>query len=151
MKSFCYFDIPYMIYSNYSYSFHMVSRSIMSQRILLFLILIFRFSQNPHSPARREVLRRGTGPCWPRRTSAGRPASGPWRSCGTARAPRSPELKGSIGEGPNHSNHSNSFKIGIFPRKFKNFRKFQHFLNYRRNSDKISSKSEQKSVKRIQK
>ena len=25
-----------------------------------------------------------------------------------------PELKGSIGEGPNHSNHSNSFKIGIF-------------------------------------
>ena len=61
------------------------------------------------------------------------------------------ELKGSIGEGPNHSNHSNSFKIGSFPRKFKNFRKFQHFLNYRRNSDKISSKSEQKSVKRIQK
>ena len=60
------------------------------------------------------------------------------------------ELKGSIGEGPNHSNHSNhsnSFKIGIFPRKFKNFRKFQHFLNYRRNSDKISSKSEQKSPK----
>ena len=47
-----------------------------------------------------------------------------------------PELKGSIGEGPNHSNHlnhsyhsnhSNSFKIGIFPRKFKKFRKFQHF------------------------
>ena len=32
------------------------------------------------------------------------------------------ELKGSIGEGPNHSNrsnHSNSFKIGIFLRKFK--------------------------------
>ena len=29
-----------------------------------------------------------------------------------------PELKGSIGEGPNHSNHSNSFKIGIFLRKF---------------------------------
>ena len=29
-----------------------------------------------------------------------------------------PELKGSIGEGPNHSNHSNhsnSFKIGFFP------------------------------------
>ena len=66
-----------------------------------------------------------------------------------------PGLKGSIGEGPNHSNHSNhsnSFKIGIFPRKFKNnFRKIQHFLNYRRNSDKISSKSEQKSLKRIQK
>ena len=40
---------------------------------------------------------------------------------------------------------------GIFPRKFKKFRKFQHFLNYRRNSDKISSKSEQKSMKRIQK
>ena len=43
-----------------------------------------------------------------------------------------PELKGSIGEGPNHSNHSNrsnSFKIGIFTRKFKNFRKFQHSLN----------------------
>ena len=29
--------------------------------------------------------------------------------------------------------------------------KFQHFLNYRRNSDKISSKSQQKSMKRIQK
>ena len=39
----------------------------------------------------------------------------------------------------------------FFLREFKNFRKFQHFLNYRRNSDKISSKSEQKSVKRIQK
>ena len=36
-------------------------------------------------------------------------------------------------------------------RKFRNFKKIQHFLNYRRNSDKISSKSEQKSVKRIQK
>ena len=36
-------------------------------------------------------------------------------------------------------------------RKLKKFRKFQHFLNYRRNSDKISSKSEQKSVKRIHK
>ena len=38
-----------------------------------------------------------------------------------------PELKGSIGEGPNHSNHShhsNSFKIGIFLRKFKNFNIF---------------------------
>ena len=34
---------------------------------------------------------------------------------------------------------------------FENFRKFQHFLKYRRNSDKISSKSEQKSMKRIQK
>ena len=40
---------------------------------------------------------------------------------------------------------------GIFPRKIKNFGKFQHFLNYRRNSDKILSKSEQKSMKRIQK
>jgi len=39
----------------------------------------------------------------------------------------------------------------FFLRKFKNFRKFQHFLNYRRNSDKISSKSEQKSPIRIQK
>ena len=28
----------------------------------------------------------------------------------------------------------------FFLRKFKNFRKFQHFLNYRRNSDKNSSK-----------
>ena len=35
---------------------------------------------------------------------------------------------------------------GIFARKFG---KFQHFLKYRRNSDKISSKSEQKSMKRI--
>ena len=39
---------------------------------------------------------------------------------------------------------------GIFARKFKNFGNFQHFLKYRRNSDKISSKSEQKSMKRIQ-
>ena len=41
----------------------------------------------------------------------------------------------------------------IFARKFNNFgkSKFQHFLKYRRNSDKISSKSEQKSPKRIQK
>ena len=72
----------------------------------------------------------------------------------TAALQPEPELKGSIGEGPNHSNHSNhsnSYKIGILPKKFKNFRKFQHFLIYRRNSDKISSKSEQKSVKRIQK
>ena len=38
---------------------------------------------------------------------------------------------------------------GIVARKFKNFGNFQHFLNYRRNSDKISSKSEQKSVKII--
>ena len=37
----------------------------------------------------------------------------------------------------------------FFLRKFKKFRKFQHFLNYRRNSDKISSKSEQKSMKSI--
>ena len=86
------------------------------------------------------------------------------RDADSSKAPReedeplsSAELKGSVGEGPNHSNHSNnsnhsnSFKMGIFPRKFKNFRKFQHFLTYRRNSDKISSKSEQKSVKRIRK
>ena len=39
---------------------------------------------------------------------------------------------------------------GFLPRNFKNFRKFQHLLNYRRNSDKISWKSEQKSVKKIQ-
>ena len=38
-----------------------------------------------------------------------------------------------------------------FARKFKNFGKIQHFLKYRRNSDKRSSKSEQKSMKRIQK
>jgi len=66
-------------------------------------------------------------------------------------------LKGSIGEGPNHSNHFEPFEPfeffqnrnfpEFFLRKFKNFRKFQHFLTYRRNSDKISSKSEQKSVK----
>ena len=58
------------------------------------------------------------------------------------------ELKGSIGEGSNHSNrsnhsnHSNSLKITIFPRKFKNFRNnFQHFLKLsakvRRNFIKI--------------
>ena len=67
------------------------------------------------------------------------------------------ELKGSIGEGPNHSNHFEPFEPfepfeffqnrnfpEFFFRKFKNFRKFEHFLNYRRNSDKSSSKSEQK-------
>ena len=36
-------------------------------------------------------------------------------------------------------------------KKLNIFRKFQHFINYRRNSDKISSKPEHKSVKRIQK
>ena len=47
---------------------------------------------------------------------------------GEGRGPET-ELKGSIGEGPNHSNHSNrsnSFKIGIFTSKLKDFRKFQH-------------------------
>ena len=62
------------------------------------------------------------------------------------------ELKGSIGEGPNHSNHSNrsnSFKIGIFTRKFKKFQKISTF-------SKLSAKFWQnfikiwaKSVKRI--
>ena len=32
---------------------------------------------------------------------------------------------------------------GIFARKFLNFGKFQHFLKYQRNSERISSKSEQ--------
>ena len=42
---------------------------------------------------------------------------------------------------------------GIFPSKIQKFQKMStlNFLNYRRNSNKISSKSEQKSVKRIQK
>ena len=40
---------------------------------------------------------------------------------------------------------------GIFARNYNKFRKIQHFLNYWRNSDKTSSKSEQKSPKRIQK
>ena len=35
---------------------------------------------------------------------------------------------------------------GIFARKFNKLKKFQHFLKYWRNSDKISSKSEQKSM-----
>ena len=86
--------------------------------------------------------------------SGGNSSQGPDVEVLERRDPSSAELKGSIGEGPNHSNHSNhsnSFKIGILPRKFKIFRKFQHFLNYRRNSDKISSKSERKSSKRIQK
>ena len=65
----------------------------------------------------------------------------------------SPELKGSIGEGPNHSNHSNrsnhsnSFKIGIFPRNFKIFRELtQNFNIFEIIGEiltKISSKSEQ--------
>ena len=67
----------------------------------------------------------------------------------------SPKLKGSIGEGSNHSNFSHQSSVKIrskfspnsvhFVRKFKTFGKFefQHFLNYRRNSDNISSKSEQ--------
>ena len=41
--------------------------------------------------------------------------------------------------------------LGFFARKFKKVGNFQHFPEYRRNSDKISSKSEQQSVKRIQK
>ena len=46
----------------------------------------------------------------------------------------------------------NSFKIQEFSLKqSKKIQKFQHFLKHRRNSDNISSKSEQKSVKRIQK
>ena len=56
------------------------------------------------------------------------------------------ELKGSIGEGPNHSNHSNSVKIAIFSRKFKNFRNFQKISTCSKLSAKfrqISSKSEQ--------
>ena len=52
------------------------------------------------------------------KSTAGRPL----RKEARARAAKSPwpfyaELKGSIGEGPNHSNHSNhsnSFKIGLF-------------------------------------
>ena len=48
-------------------------------------------------------------------------------------------------------NYMELWWIVIIARKFKNFRKCQHFLSYRRHSDKISSKSEQKSVKRIQK
>ena len=40
---------------------------------------------------------------------------------------------------------------GIFARKFKTFGNFQHVLKYRRNSDKISSKSEQKSMKQLKK
>ena len=61
-----------------------------------------------------------------------------------------PGLKGSIGEGPNHSNHSNqsnhsnSFKIGIFLRKFKNFRKISTFsklsAKFRHNFIKIWAK-----------
>ena len=76
------------------------------------------------------------------------------RGCATASSAQ-PGLKGSIGEGPNHSNHSNSFKIQEFSLEDSKISEilsnFQHFLNYRRNSDKISSKSEQKSVKKIQK
>ena len=56
-----------------------------------------------------------------------------------------PELKGSIGEGPNHSNHShhsNSFKIGIFLRKFKNF-KFQKISTF----SKLSAKFRQNFIK----
>ena len=88
-------------------------------------------------------------------------ADGPLRLARQAAVGYLTELKGSIGEGPNHSNNFEPFEPfeffqnknfpEFFLRKFKNFRKFQHFLTYRRNSDKISSKSEQKSVKRIQK
>ena len=53
------------------------------------------------------------------------------------------ELKGSIGEGPNHSNHlnhsnhSNSFKIGIFPRKLKNSENSKLSAKFRQNFIKI--------------
>ena len=60
----------------------------------------------------------------------GRDVSVANRRHGHGGQPEAPELKGSIGEGPNHSNHSNhsnSFKIGIFrnfPSKIQKFQKF---------------------------
>ena len=61
---------------------------------------------------------------------------------------RGPRLKGSIGEEPNQTNYSDQSSVRILV-KFRNFRQktqkignFQHFPKYRRNSDKISSKSE---------
>ena len=67
---------------------------------------------------------------------------------------RTADLKDSIGQGPNQTNNSDQSSVRILP-KFRNFLyvnfgKFQHFPKYRRNSDKISSKSEQRSQKRIQ-
>ena len=59
------------------------------------------------------------------------------------------ELKGSIGEGPNHSNHSNhsnSFKIGIFRNfSFENFliQKFQKISTF----SKLSAKFRQNFIK----
>ena len=54
------------------------------------------------------------------------------------------ELKGSIDEGSNHSNFSYQSSVKILSKFTKcDVGKFQHFLKYRRNSDKISSKSVQ--------
>ena len=65
-----------------------------------------------------------------------------------------PKLKGSIGEGPNHSNFSDQSSVKIqelllykIKNHVRNLLHVQHFLKYRRNSDKISSKSEKKSMK----
>ena len=132
--------------------YRIVLKSWPKNETLYFLdMVIARLANAPRSRASTTSGRRsrGSGSLGVQAQHSQAPAGLPERRCCA-------ELKGSVGEGPNHSNHSNhsnSFKIGIFPRKFKNFRNFnfQHFLNYRRNSDRISSKSEQKSVKRIQK
>ena len=53
---------------------------------------------------------------------------------------RTPELKGSIGEGPNHSNHSNhsnSFKIGIFRNFSLENSKFQRISTFSKLSAKF--------------
>ena len=57
-----------------------------------------------------------------------------------------PELKGSIGEGPNHSNHlnhSNSFKIGIFRKFSLENSKFQKISTF----SKLSAKFRQNFIK----
>ena len=77
------------------------------------------------------------------------------------RKPCMPELKGSIGKGSNHSNFSHQSSVKIlriqrkvrkpkvcqnsmhFARNFKKFRMFQHFRKCLRNSEKLSSNSEE--------
>ena len=57
-----------------------------------------------------------------------------------------PKLRGSIGEGSNHSNFSHQSSVKILSKFNTKFRIFQHFRKYLRKSDKLSSNSEQNSM-----
>ena len=121
--------------------------------------------RNPDSPRTRENRRRAGPPASPRsggpgpRDAASCAATGRRARTRSATSPTSVERFGRRGTEPNELLRSefgqNSFKIQEFSsenlRKSMNFNSFYHFLEYWRNSDKISSKSEQKSPKTLKK